>query len=354
MQDDRLRLIFTCCHPALAPEARVALTLRLLGGLTTAEIARAFLVPEPTMAQRLVRAKRKIKARPDPLPRAREHDLPDRLRAVLAVVYLIFNEGYAATAGDALIRRDLCARGDPARPAARRADAGRARGARPARAAAAARSRRAARGRRRRRARAARGPGPRALGPGADRGGPRARARVPAPDQPGPYQLQAAINAVHTDAATARRLAADPRAVRPVARARPHPVVALNRAIALAEVQSPRAALEAHRRALPLDRYHAFHAARADLLKRAGRADEAGRRPTRVPPRSPPPTPSESSSRPAAAASEASAHREHAGGRALVARTTGISSPHTPASSAMPALIRNASSKPRLAGSRRR
>ena len=274
--DDRLRLIFTCCHPALAPTVQIALTLRLLGGLQTPEIARAFLVPEATMAARITRAKKKIAAAKIPYRVPGDAELPDRLRPVLAVVYLIFNEGYSTTSGDDLVRADLCAEA-----------------VRLARLLAElmpdepevlgllallllSESRRAAR---------TAPDGSLVLLPDQDRtrwdgdliaeGQALVRACLRR-NRPGPYQIQAAVNAVHSDAPTAAdtdwgQILALYDQLLAVA---PTPVVALNRAVALAEVKGPAAAL-AEIEGLNLDGYHLFHSTRADLLARLGRHAEA-------------------------------------------------------------------------------
>ena len=216
--DDRLALVFTCCHPALAAESRVALTLREVGGLTTGEIAHAFLVAEPAMAQRLVRAKRRIRGAGIPFRVPPDHLLPERLRSVLAVLYLVFNEGYAATTRRRPRACRALRRGDQARKAAGRAHAGRARGVRPARAHAAAGLATSGTRRRRRRDRPPRGSGPLALGPGSDRRGhPRA----------GACGLAAATRAVPApggDRRRARRGSAEVRDRRPVRGACPHSI----------------------------------------------------------------------------------------------------------------------------------
>jgi RNA polymerase sigma-70 factor (ECF subfamily) len=276
VRDDRLELIFTCCHPAFAMSVQVALTLRLLGGLTTMEIARAFLVPEATMAQRIVRAKAKIRDARIPYRVPSEAEFPARIGAVLAVVYLIFNEGYNASSGDRLVRTDLCDEAlrlgrllrelMPPEPEVKGLlalmlliD-----------------SRRNAR-----------------LGPDGslvllgeqnralwnrdqiNEGLAIARECLRS-GSPGPYQIQAAINAIHCEAPTAK--STDWREILRLygclLALEPNPIIALNRAVALAEVEGAQAGLAAVEE-LNLSDYYLFHAIRADLLHRSNRDREA-------------------------------------------------------------------------------
>ncbi|RQX15058.1 RNA polymerase subunit sigma-24 [Micromonospora ureilytica] len=272
VRDDQLRLIFTCCHPALAPDARTALTLRLLGGLDVPEIARAYLVQEATVAQRIVRAKKKIRDAAIPYRVPAEHELPDRLPPVLTVLYLMFNEGYASTAGP-LIRTDLCAeairlarelaalmpdepevlgllalllltearrpaRLDPDGALVLLADQDRSLWNRPL------------------------------IAEGHD-----LVRRCLRRNRPGPYQIQAAISAVHTDGAATdwpQVLALYDQLLA----LSPTPIVALNRAVAVAEVHGPAVALAALED-VDLPGYHRLPATRAELLARLGRDDEA-------------------------------------------------------------------------------
>ncbi|MGX5769535.1 RNA polymerase sigma factor [Microbacterium trichothecenolyticum] len=283
VEDDRLRLVFTCCHPALAMEARVALTLRMLGGLTVAEIAHAFLVPPATMAQRITRAKAKIKAAHIPFRAPSATDIRERLAGVLAVIYLIFNEGYLATAGEASLRVDLTEEAIRLGRLLRSLfpDEGEVTGLLALMLLADAR--RAARFTR---------SGELVTLDEQDRGAwsrdliieghalvrERIAAVAAGAEPPGRYQLLAAINAVHTDASSSgdtdwsQIVALYDRLIE----IEPSPIVRLNRAIAVAELYGPDKALaEIDELSETLDSYHAYHAARADLLRRVGRSEDS-------------------------------------------------------------------------------
>jgi len=275
VEDDRLRLIFTCCHPALAPEARIALTLRLLGGLTVPEIAQAFLVPEATMGQRITRAKKKIAAARVPYRVPEAADLPERLSGVLMVLFLVFNEGYLATGDGDPIRSELTGEAIRLTRILRRLLPDEPEVAGLLGLLVLTEARREARVRN----------GELVALDEQDRAGwdpaliteghelVRECLRV---NRPGRYQILAAINAVHTDAPTAA--ATDWSQIvtlyDQLTRLDPSPIVALNRAVAVAELDGPEVAL-ALVDPLPLTGYHAWHATRADLLRRLGRSAEA-------------------------------------------------------------------------------
>jgi RNA polymerase sigma-70 factor (ECF subfamily) len=275
VEDDRLRLLFICCHPALAPEARIALTLRLLGGLTVPEIAQAFLVPESTMAQRITRAKKKISAARVPYRVPEAADLPQRLSAVLTVLFLVFNEGYLATGDGDPVRAELTGEAIRLTRILRQLLPGEPEVAGLLGLLVLTEARREARVRN----------GQLVPLHEQDRAGWN-RALIAeghalvreclAVNRPGRYQILAAINAVHTDAPSAP----DTDWSQVVAlydqltRLDPSPIVALNRAVAVAELDGPEVALALIDR-LPLTGYHAWHAVRADLLRRLGRSAEA-------------------------------------------------------------------------------